>query len=171
MRFGKWILAIFVLSMFLFSGPAMATDHDVATHDTGITHEETDHEAIEAGQEHGHADLDTHGQVAEHGHGHEVAGAHGAGEEAHGHGHHGPNLGEILPLWSCIPFACMLLSIALFPLLAPHFWHHHFGKISAFWAALLAIPFLIAFKGGAVYEIPFYYPSLGSLYRFRRHRA
>jgi Na+/H+ antiporter NhaD/arsenite permease-like protein len=47
----------------------------------------------------------------------------------------------------------MLLSIALFPLLAPEFWHHHFGKVSAFWAATLAIPFLAAFRGLAVYEI------------------
>jgi Na+/H+ antiporter NhaD/arsenite permease-like protein len=69
----------------------------------------------------------------------------------HGHGH--PNLGESLPLWSCIPFAFMLLSIALCPLIMPEFWHHHFGKISGFWAASLAIPFLIAFRGSAVYEI------------------
>jgi Na+/H+ antiporter NhaD/arsenite permease-like protein len=68
-----------------------------------------------------------------------------------GHGH--DNLGEFLPLWSCIPFAGMLLSIALFPLLAPDFWHHHFGKISAFWAATLGIPFLVAYRGLAVYEI------------------
>jgi Na+/H+ antiporter NhaD/arsenite permease-like protein len=47
----------------------------------------------------------------------------------------------------------MLLSIALFPLLAPEFWHHHFGKVSAFWAAALAVPFLAAFKGLAFYEI------------------
>ena len=79
------------------------------------------------------------------------AGAHTAVETDHGHGH--PNLGEILPLWSCIPFAGMLLSIALFPLLAPEFWHHHFGKVSAFWAATLALPFLAAFKGLALYEI------------------
>jgi len=68
-----------------------------------------------------------------------------------GHGH--DNLGEFLPLWSCIPFAGMLLSIALFPLMAPDFWHHHFGKISAFWAATLGIPFLVAYRGLAVYEI------------------
>ena len=68
-----------------------------------------------------------------------------------GSGH--ANLGEILPLWSIIPFALMLLSIALFPLILPDFWHHHFGKISALWAASLAIPFLIAFKGEALYEI------------------
>jgi hypothetical protein len=76
---------------------------------------------------------------------------HGSGDTTHGSGH--ANLGPILPLWSCIPFAGMLLSIALFPLVAPEFWHHHFGKISAFWAATLGIPFLIAFKGDAVYEI------------------
>jgi Na+/H+ antiporter NhaD/arsenite permease-like protein len=70
-------------------------------------------------------------------------------------GHHGAHadLGKILPLWSCIPFAGMLLSIALCPLLMPDFWHHHFGKISAFWAATLGLPFLIAFKGDALYEI------------------
>ncbi|MDP2992793.1 MAG: sodium:proton antiporter [Deltaproteobacteria bacterium] len=64
----------------------------------------------------------------------------------------GINLGEVLPLYSCIPFAGMLLSIALFPLFAPKFWHHHFGKISAFWVAAIAIPFLIAYKGQALYE-------------------
>ena len=74
-----------------------------------------------------------------------------SGHEGDGQGHE--NLGESLPLWSCIPFAGMLLSIALFPLLAPDFWHHHFGKVSAFWAATLGIPFLIAFRGLAVYEI------------------
>jgi Na+/H+ antiporter NhaD/arsenite permease-like protein len=70
-------------------------------------------------------------------------------------GHHGSHadLGKILPLWSCIPFAGMLLSIALCPLLMPDFWHHHFGKISAFWAATLGLPFLIVFKGNALYEI------------------
>jgi len=69
----------------------------------------------------------------------------------HGGGH--ANLGEVLPLWSCIPFAMILLSIALFPLVLPDFWHHHFGKISAFWIATLSIPFLIVFKGAALYEI------------------
>ena len=78
--------------------------------------------------------------------------AHGSTQtSSHAGGH--ANLGEVLPLWSCIPFACMLLSIALLPLLLPNFWHHHFGKVSAFWAAVLGIPFLWVFKGGAVYEI------------------
>jgi Na+/H+ antiporter NhaD/arsenite permease-like protein len=80
-----------------------------------------------------------------------AAEGHGASASGHGSGH--ANLGEILPLWSCIPFAGMLLSIALCPLLMPNFWHHHFGKVSAFWAATIGIPFLIAFKGDALYEI------------------
>jgi Na+/H+ antiporter NhaD/arsenite permease-like protein len=79
--------------------------------------------------------------------------AHDDEHAAGGHGSGHANIGEHLPLWSCIPFACILLSIALFPLILPDFWHHHFGKISGFWAATLAIPFLIVFKGDALYEI------------------
>ncbi|SMC29739.1 transporter, UIT6 family [Andreprevotia lacus DSM 23236] len=47
-------------------------------------------------------------------------------------------------LWT-LPFAGILLSIAVFPLLAPHLWHAHFGKIAAFWAGLLLIPLAINF--------------------------
>ena len=66
---------------------------------------------------------------------------------------HVVSLGVELPVWSIIPFVGILLSIALFPLLAPHFWHHHFGKVSAGWALLFAIPFLIAYRGQALYDI------------------
>ena len=63
--------------------------------------------------------------------------------EAAGHGaEHGASLGTRLPLWACIPFAGILLSIALFPLVAPHFWHHHYGKVSGFWAIVFGLPFL-----------------------------
>jgi Na+/H+ antiporter NhaD/arsenite permease-like protein len=65
----------------------------------------------------------------------------------------GEHLGQILPLWSIIPFVGILLSIAIFPLVAPEFWHHHFPKISAFWALVFAVPFLIVYKGDAFYEI------------------
>jgi Na+/H+ antiporter NhaD/arsenite permease-like protein len=82
---------------------------------------------------------------------HDNSTSHQKTDSHYGQGH--ANIGELLPLWSCIPFACILLSIALFPLILPDFWHHHFGKISAFWAATLGIPFLIAFKGPALYEI------------------
>ena len=63
------------------------------------------------------------------------------------------NLGEELVLWWAIPFAGILLSIALFPLIAPHFWHHHFPKISAAWALLFAVPFVIIYGGHAWHEI------------------
>ncbi len=52
--------------------------------------------------------------------------------------------GELGLIW-CVPFAGILLSIALFPLLAPAFWHHHFGKVSAFWALAFLLPFLVVF--------------------------
>ncbi len=72
--------------------------------------------------------------------------------EQHGEEEEVP-LGAVLPVWSVIPFVGILLSIALFPLIAPEFWHHHFGKISAAWAILFAVPFLFAYHGEAFYEI------------------
>ncbi|MCK9197812.1 MAG: sodium:proton antiporter [Syntrophales bacterium] len=62
-------------------------------------------------------------------------------------------IGRILPLWTIFPFVGILLSIALCPLLTPHFWHRHFGKVSAFWALLFALPFLAVYRGVAFYEI------------------
>lgn len=35
-----------------------------------------------------------------------------------------------------VPFCGLLLSIALMPLLMPHIWHHHYGKIAIFWSLL-----------------------------------
>ena len=51
--------------------------------------------------------------------------------------------GADLSIFWVFPFAGILLSIAIFPLVAPDFWHHNFGKISAFWAILLIVPFLV----------------------------
>ena len=49
---------------------------------------------------------------------------------------------EVGLIW-IIPFIGILLSIATVPLIAPHFWHDHFGKICAFWALAFLIPFTI----------------------------
>jgi hypothetical protein len=49
--------------------------------------------------------------------------------------------GASLGAWWGLPFAGMLLSIALMPLLAPKFWHHHFGKVAAGWALAFMLPF------------------------------
>ena len=49
------------------------------------------------------------------------------------------------PLWA-LPFAGMLLSIALGPILFHHLWELHYGKFAAFWALLLLVP-LVALRG------------------------
>ena len=72
-------------------------------------------------------------------------------EEAAGHGEE--KLGTELALWWVIPFAGILLSIAVFPLLATTFWHHHYPKVSAFWGAVMAIPFLFFFGHQALHAI------------------
>ncbi len=69
------------------------------------------------------------------------------------HGHGGLNLGEVLPVYSGLPFVGMLLSIALMPLFTPRFWHHHFGKVAAFWALVTAIPMVAAYGGPAGYQL------------------
>ncbi|TDV38433.1 UIT6 family transporter [Paraburkholderia caballeronis] len=49
--------------------------------------------------------------------------------------------GAALSAWWGLPFAGMLLSIAFFPMLAPAFWHRHFGAVSAGWALAFLLPF------------------------------
>ena len=66
---------------------------------------------------------------------------------AGGHGLDGASLGV---MWA-VPFVGILLSIALFPLLAPHVWHHHFGKIAAAWALAFVVPFTLL-NGEAIVE-------------------
>jgi Na+/H+ antiporter NhaD/arsenite permease-like protein len=63
------------------------------------------------------------------------------------------DLGAVLPAWSVLPFVGILLSIALFPLLAPHVWHHHYPKVALAWGLLLVVPFVWAYRGAAVHEI------------------
>ncbi|MCB1183176.1 sodium:proton antiporter [bacterium] len=110
-------------------------------------------------QDHGAADPATEQAADGHAADPHAAAAHAADAAGHGGGH-GEGHGEghvspvgLLPLWTAIPFAGILLSIALGPLLAPHFWHHHFPKVSAFWALLFAIPFLIWNATEAIQEI------------------
>ena len=74
-----------------------------------------------------------------------------AAAQAAAHGGH--DIGTELPVWTALPFAGILLSIALCPLLMPHFWHNHFGKISTLWSLLFAVPFLFFYQYVAVYHI------------------
>ncbi len=55
---------------------------------------------------------------------------------------------QLSVLWG-VPFAGVLLSIALMPLVAPIFWHHHFGKVAAAWGLAFLIPFAITFGPAA----------------------
>ena len=54
---------------------------------------------------------------------------------------------QLSPLWG-MPFAGILLSIALMPLLAPIFWHHHFGKVTAAWSLAFLLPFASCVRPG-----------------------
>jgi Na+/H+ antiporter NhaD/arsenite permease-like protein len=47
-----------------------------------------------------------------------------------------------------LPFAGILLTIALGPLLFPRFWHRHYGKLAFIWAALAVVPI------AALYDLP-----------------
>jgi Na+/H+ antiporter NhaD/arsenite permease-like protein len=44
-----------------------------------------------------------------------------------------------------LPFAGILLSIAVLPLLAPWFWERHFGKVACAWALAFVLPAALAF--------------------------
>lgn len=58
----------------------------------------------------------------------------------------GASLGII---WA-LPFVGILLSIAIFPLVAPHVWEHNQGKIAAAWAAVLLVPLWMSAGSGAM---------------------
>lgn len=60
--------------------------------------------------------------------------------------------GSSLGLTWAIPFAGILLSIALFPLFAPSIWHHHFGKIAVFWALCCAVPLWLVFGSHVAFD-------------------
>lgn len=49
--------------------------------------------------------------------------------------------GATLSLWWAVPFAGLLMSIAVMPQISPHFWHRHFGKVAGVWALAFLLPF------------------------------
>ena len=52
-------------------------------------------------------------------------------------------LGRSLPLWSVVPFAGLLLSIALFPLFAASLWARHYAKVCLAFGLPVACYFLL----------------------------
>jgi Na+/H+ antiporter NhaD/arsenite permease-like protein len=54
---------------------------------------------------------------------------------------HGPKLGELISPAAVAPFCLLLLCIALFPLLNPHWWEHNKNK--GIIAAVLGVPIIL----------------------------
>nr|WP_251133985.1 sodium:proton antiporter [Rhodomicrobium sp. Az07] len=58
----------------------------------------------------------------------------------------GPALdGAGLSLLWCLPFAGVLLSLAILPMVAPHFWHRRQGLVALVWGLLFLVPFAGAY--------------------------
>ncbi len=57
--------------------------------------------------------------------------------------------GAQLAVWWAVPFAGLLLSIALMPLVMPTVWHHHYGKIAAAWGLAFLAPFALLYGASA----------------------
>ena len=113
MRHRYTLLILVLWGLIIIGLPALATErHSESTQPAELT----EHPADVTGD----GDVQT---------GHAIdsapTGDHGTTADQSKHGHQ--ELGPLLPLWSCIPFACMLLSIALVSsgstqILAPSFW-------------------------------------------------
>ena len=50
---------------------------------------------------------------------------------------------ENIPLWLCIPFAGLLLSIAIMPLLKAEWWEKNRGWAVLAWSILFIVPFAV----------------------------
>lgn len=64
----------------------------------------------------------------------------------------GENIGSELSLVYVIPFACMLLCIAIFPLVAGEFWEKNKHWFVILWSLLFLIPFAIKYGMGVMTE-------------------
>jgi Na+/H+ antiporter NhaD/arsenite permease-like protein len=64
-----------------------------------------------------------------------------------------------------LPFAGLLLSIAIGPLLFARFWHSHYGKIAAAWS-LVALVSIAWFAGGSAMAAAFVHAMLGEYLSF-----
>jgi Na+/H+ antiporter NhaD/arsenite permease-like protein len=56
--------------------------------------------------------------------------------------------GAKLSPWWGLPFAGILLSIAIMPLAALRIWHHHYGKIAFGWMLAFLVPFAMVYGPG-----------------------
>ena len=57
-----------------------------------------------------------------------------------------------VPLWLCIPFACLLLCIAIIPLVKGEWWEKYRPFAVIFWSLLFIIPFAVKYGVGTAAE-------------------
>lgn len=57
------------------------------------------------------------------------------------------------PAWMCIPFACLLLCIAIFPLVKGEWWEENRHWAVILWSVLFVVPFAIKFGGFKAAEV------------------
>lgn len=57
-----------------------------------------------------------------------------------------------LPIWLCIPFAGLLLCIAIMPLVRGEWWEAHQPIVVLMWILLFTIPFAVMYGGGTALE-------------------
>ena len=57
-----------------------------------------------------------------------------------------------VPVWLCIPFAGLLLCIAVMPLLRAEWWEAHQPLVVFMWIILLVVPFTIVYGAGDTFE-------------------
>jgi Na+/H+ antiporter NhaD/arsenite permease-like protein len=126
------LLAALMLCLTVWPAPSAAQQGETAVEqsadgDQGHAQEATGEQAHEAGGAYGETGGEAHG-------------------DDHGAGHGAPHLdGADLPLLWIVPFVGILLSIAIMPLVVPHFWHHYFGEVAAFWGLAFIVPFALVY--------------------------
>lgn len=64
----------------------------------------------------------------------------------------GEAAGAAVSMAFCIPFAGLLLCIAVFPLVKPEWWEEHQPLAVAFWSILFIVPFAVAFGAGEAFQ-------------------
>ena len=57
-----------------------------------------------------------------------------------------------VPIWLCIPFAGLLLCIAVLPLIKAEWWEEHQPHAVIFWSLLFIVPFALSFSVGTALE-------------------
>ncbi|MEX0726311.1 MAG: sodium:proton antiporter, partial [Planctomycetaceae bacterium] len=67
----------------------------------------------------------------------------------------GPSMGEQLPVWTVLPFAGLLLSIAVLPLTAGHWWEHNRNRaiVTAAFTIPVVVYFVAVWGAAGVHEL------------------